>query len=220
MQQSNMRKSARSITMIMGVGAQLALLSWTAEGYADSTTGATDAAGATEQRDSDAALAVSLNLAGFGLFGPDLNIAYGSEFTGFVRARAFGLGYLSHSMFTPEAERKLSMGSFSVGLGGHKYFGNGSFEGPYVGVVAEYLMVEIEEELFLGTATTNTTFLVPALEGGYRTMLGPLLVGGGLQIGYALALSEKCEFAAGGCETEARQNTIYGQLALDVGVKF
>jgi hypothetical protein len=81
-------------------------------------------------------------------------------------------------------------------------------------------MVEIEEELPLGKATTNTSFLVPALEGGYRTMLGPLLVGGGLQLGYALAVSEKCEFSEGECEAAARENTVYGQLALDVGVKF
>jgi hypothetical protein len=44
-----------------------------------------------EHAQGGAAVAVTLNLAGFGLFGPDLNIAYGSEFTGFVRARGFGL---------------------------------------------------------------------------------------------------------------------------------
>lgn len=165
-------------------------------------------------------LAATVNLAGFALFGPDVNVAYGSEYTGFARVRPFGLGYLSHSMFTPDDNQDLSLGSLSIGLGGHRYFGQSRFSGAYLGVVAEYLMVEIDEKRALGTLTTSTSFLIPSLEGGYRMALGSLLVGGGLQVGYALALSESCTFSAGTCDVEPRENTIYGQLALDVGVLF
>jgi hypothetical protein len=164
--------------------------------------------------------AVTVNLLGLALFGPDLNLEFGGQVSGLLRVRPFGLGYLSHSMFAAEDNQELSLGSLSVGLGGRYYLSGAGFQGVYLGLAAEYLRVTIEETQALGTLETLTTFLIPSLEGGWRTPLGPVLVGLGAQVGYAFALSEDCEFSAGICTVEPRENTVYGQAVADVGIRF
>jgi hypothetical protein len=157
---------------------------------------------------------------GFLLFGPTL----GAELrvgpaSVLVYGRWFSVGMLSNSMFIDGEEEF----AFSHGAGlGARYWVGEALSGVHVGVLAEYLSSQIDDETVLITSTD--TFFVPQLEGGFRLPLAGFFIGGRAQLGYAIRLTSTIEDLPGGSSANLYEvddaNQLYGSASLDVGVYF
>lgn len=168
----------------------------------------------------DALGLVSINLGGFGFFGPSLSGELGGKVTGHAGVRLFSLGALSHALFVEEGD-SIQTGSLGVSLGARYYFGQRRFQGWYAGAAAELLLLGFEGERF--QTVVSRRVLVPLAEGGYRLRWGSLLLGFGARMGYSFELSNGCEALGAApitCTASEYGDTFYGEGVLDVGVVF
>jgi hypothetical protein len=158
---------------------------------------------------------------GFLLFGPTLGVELGtSHLTGTVYGRWFDGGFLSRQLF-------LSNGdgfdfSYGVGVRG-RYYLFGGMSGPHVGVALEYLATRVENHVDL--VATNSRYLVPAIEGGYRLALGHrFYVGGAADVGYAVLIESSVDNLPGGSLASLFQakdeSRFYASATIDFGVYF
>jgi hypothetical protein len=111
--------------------------------------------------------------------------------------------------------------SYGVGLKGRYYF-DPAMSGFNLGVAAELLRTRIEGERL--RVATMTTLLVPQAEGGYRVAFDSFFLGASAALGYAFQLASGTENLPGGTLAESTDvedvSTVYGSVALDVGVWF
>ena len=157
---------------------------------------------------------------GFALFGPRLGAEAGAgHFRGALTARWFNAGLLAHSLFA-KGDDELGFG-YGVGLRGRYYIPEG-LEGVHVGVSAEYLHSRVEDQPRL--IATNSSYLVPYAEVGYRLAWGRVYADASAGVGYALRLSSNVENLPGGASAGSYQvsdeSSIYGTASLDLGVLF
>jgi hypothetical protein len=157
---------------------------------------------------------------GFALFGPRLGVeAGGGHFSGALSVRWFNAGLLAHSLFA-KGNDELAFG-YSLGLRGRYYLSEG-LEGVHLGVTAEYLHSRVENPPLL--IATDSSYLVPYVEVGYRLTLGRVYADASAGAGYALRLSSRVDNLPGGASAGSYvvsdESSIYGTASLDVGVFF
>jgi hypothetical protein len=160
---------------------------------------------------------------GFLLFGPTLGAEIGTgHFTGTAYGRWFSGGLLSRQFFLNHAEND-SFG-FSYGIGGRaRYYVFSGMAGPHVGVSIEYLATRVEDPQDL--VATNSRYVVPAVEGGYRlSLFRTFYVGAAAEVGYAVRVGSSVEDLPGGNEasffTVKDESRFYASASLDLGVYF
>ena len=157
---------------------------------------------------------------GFLLFGPRLGVEAGTgQVTGALYGRWFDGGLLSRSMFLKTNDKF----AFSYGFGarGRYYFSDG-MEGISVGVALEYLRTRVENNVDL--TATNSKYVVPYAEAGYRMAFGQFYAGVSAAFGYAIRASGSVENLPGGSSANryspVDESTLYGQASLELGVYF
>ena len=186
---------------------------------ADSKAEPTEAAPARTER-VDRHGSVFVDPLGFALFGPRLGLEAGTgHFSGALTARWFNAGLLAHSLFA-KGDDELAFG-YGVGLRGRYYLREG-LEGVHLGVTAEYLHSRVENQPRL--IATNSSYLVPYAEVGYRLAWGRVYADASAGFGYALRLSSNVENLPGGTSAGSYEvsdeSSIYGTASLDLGVLF
>jgi hypothetical protein len=157
---------------------------------------------------------------GFALFGPRLGLEAGAgHFSGALTARWFNAGLLARSLFA-KGDDELAFG-YGVGLRG-RYYLNEGLEGAHLGVAVEYLHSRVENQPRL--IATNSSYLVPYAEVGYRLAFGRVYADASAGVGYALRLSGGVENLPGGASASlyeaSDESSIYGTASLDLGVLF
>jgi hypothetical protein len=157
---------------------------------------------------------------GFLLFGPRIGVEAGSgHLTGALVGRWFDAGLLSRAMFPKQNDRFAF--SYTVGLRGRYYLREG-LDGVHLGLAAEYLRTRIENNVDL--VATNSTYVVPYAEVGYRMSFGHFYADVAAALGYAFKASAKVEDVPGGHSASlyspTNESTVYGSASLDLGVYF
>jgi hypothetical protein len=157
---------------------------------------------------------------GLALFGPRLGIEGGAgRFSVAAYGRWFNAGLLAHSLFLGAGDQF----GFSYGAGVRvRYYLSDALDGAHFGLATEYLRTRIENSSEL--IATNSNYLVPYVEAGYRLPLGGFYADASAGFGYALKLSGSVESLPGGNSAsgfEAQdKSTVYGTASLDLGVYF
>jgi hypothetical protein len=157
---------------------------------------------------------------GFLLFGPCMGVEAGSgHVTGALYGRWFDGGLLSRNMFL-KTNDKFAF-SYGVGARGRYYFSDG-MEGFSAGLAVEYLRTRVENDTDL--TATNSTYVVPYAEAGYRRSFGQFYAGVSAALGYASRASGNVENLPGGNSASrysaVDESTVYGQAGLELGVYF
>lgn len=162
-----------------------------------------------------------VNVFGALLFGLTGAYEVGREHWGVsARARWLNSGLYARSAL-PSNDNQSLVFSWGAGFTGRYYSaGSGALTGWFAGPGLEFLHTRIEDPKEALVAT-NTSLLVPQVEGGYRWRYKSLLVGAGVAVGYALVLSKGVENLAGGEMSPNYENTAtntpYGSILGDVG---
>ena len=157
---------------------------------------------------------------GFLLFGPTLGAEIGSDkVSGTAYVRWFNMGLLSQALFL----NKPQSFDFSYGVGFRgRYYLLGGLSGPHVGAGVEYLGTRVDDPVNL--VATNSGYLVPQVEGGYRLGLGAFYVGAAAALGYAVQLSSSVDNLPGGNSANlfqaVNESKFYGSASLELGVYF
>ncbi|HJX54450.1 MAG TPA: hypothetical protein VJ801_16920 [Polyangia bacterium] len=157
---------------------------------------------------------------GFLLFGPRIGVEAGTgQIAGALYGRWFDGGLLSRSMFLKQNDKFAF--SYGAGLRGRYYLSDG-MKGVHAGVAVEYLRTRVENDSNL--TATNSTYVVPYAEGGYRMPFGQFYAGVAAALGYALKASANVENLPGGSAAStyrpSNESTFYGSASLDLGVYF
>jgi hypothetical protein len=157
---------------------------------------------------------------GFVFFGPTFGAELGiGKVSALVYGRWFNEGVLAQGLFLKASDRFDF--SYGVGLRG-RYYAWGGLAGPHVGVGAEYLSTRVDDPANL--IATNSRYLVPQVEGGYRFALGAFYAGGAAALGYAFELSSSVDNLPGGTNAGTYQvvseSKFYGSASLELGVYF
>jgi hypothetical protein len=157
---------------------------------------------------------------GFVLFGPRLGVEAGTgHVTGALYGRWFDEGLLSHSLFL-KTNDKFAF-SYGVGARGRYYFSDG-MEGFSAGLAVEYLRTRVENNT--DRTATNSKYVVPYAEAGYRMSFGQFYAGVSAALGYALRASGNVEDLPGGNSASrysaVNESTVYGQASLELGAYF
>ena len=157
---------------------------------------------------------------GFLLFGPRIGVELGTgHIAGALYGRWFDGGLLSRSLFLKQNDKFAF--SYGAGLRGRYYFSDG-MDGVHVGFAMEYLRTRIENARNL--IATNSTYVVPHAEAGYRMTFGQFYAGAAAALGYALRASANVENLPGGSAASSyaasNESTFYGSASLDLGVYF
>lgn len=158
---------------------------------------------------------------GFALFGPTLGVEFGSDrLSGTAFARWLNVGLLARSLFL-SGEDEFGF-SFGGGLRGRCYFGEAALSGPHLGVAVEVIRTRIEDPV--NRVATQSLYLVPQAEGGYRLAFGRLYADAAAGVGYAARLAGSVENLEGGTNAAAFQandeSTVYATASLDLGIFF
>jgi hypothetical protein len=157
---------------------------------------------------------------GFLLFGPRAGVEVGkTHLSGGVYGRWFSPGVLAKSLFLGSNE---SFGfSYGVGVRGRYYLGE-RLNGLHLGAAVEYLHTRVENRA--DAMATDSNYLVPYAEGGYRLDLGRFYGDASVGLGYAARLSGSAESLPGGDPSREfsvnDESTFYGTASLDFGVFF
>jgi|HubBroStandDraft_1064217.scaffolds.fasta_scaffold04364_5 hypothetical protein len=159
---------------------------------------------------------------GFLLFGPTIGVELGhGKISGTVYGRWFSGGLLSQSLFLNSSEKESFDFSYGAGVRGRYYFGGG-LSGPHVGAAIEYLHTRVNDPVDL--IATNSSYLVPEIEGGYRFPFGAFFVGGAAAVGYAFEIGSSVDNLPGGQNAASFQvvseSKFYASASLDLGVYF
>lgn len=160
---------------------------------------------------------------GFLLFGPTTGVELGSShWTATVYGRWFNAGLLSRAFFLNRAENDSFGFSYGVGLRG-RYYVFGAMAGPHAGAALEYLSTRIDNPAAL--IATNSRYLVPAVEGGYRLpFLRMFYADASVDVGYAIRVGSSVDNLPGGSEasffTVTDESKFYASATLDLGVYF
>jgi hypothetical protein len=98
----------------------------------------------------------------------------------------------------------------------------GGLSGPHLGAGVEYLNTRVDDPVNL--VATNSSYLVPQVEGGYRLGLGVFYAGAAAALGYAVALSNSVDNLPGGNSANlfqaVNESKFYGSASLELGVYF
>jgi hypothetical protein len=173
--------------------------------------------------DSDPPGSAFIDPLGFLLFGPTLGVEAGTgHLTGTVYGRWFSGGLLARQFFLNHSEGDSFGFSYGLGVRG-RYYVFGGMAGPHVGLSLEYLSTRVEDPLHL--VATNSRYLVPAVEGGYRfPFFHRFYVGGAAEVGYAVRVGSNVENLPGGNEASlfqpSNESRVYASASLDLGVYF
>jgi hypothetical protein len=157
---------------------------------------------------------------GFLLFGPTLGAEFGADkVSGTVYGRWFNVGLLSQALFLSKPQSF----DFSYGVGARgRYYVFGGLSGPFAGAGIEYLSTRVDDPVNL--IATNSHYLVPQVEGGYRFALGAFYIGGAAALGYAFDLSSSVDNLPGGMNASSFQavneSKFYGSATLELGLYF
>jgi hypothetical protein len=157
---------------------------------------------------------------GFALFGPRLGVEVGHRhISAALYGRWFSPGLLGHSLFL-KTDDEFGF-SYGVGVRGRWYFGH-NLDRFHLGLAAEYLHTRVENKVSL--IGTDSGYLVPYVEAGYRICWGRFYLDPSAGIGYAGRLSSKAENLRGGDPrrdlTVVNESTVYGTASLDLGILF
>ena len=157
---------------------------------------------------------------GFLMFGPRVGVDAGSShLTGGVYGRWFSPGLLGRSLFL-EPDQSFGF-SYGVGTRVRYYLGEGQ-RGFHAGAGAEYLRARVEDPA--ARVATNSGYLVPYAEAGYRLVFDRFYAGASALLGYAARLSGTVENLPGGNNAGSYQalnkSSVYGSVALELGVFF
>ncbi len=157
---------------------------------------------------------------GFVFFGPTFGAEVGADrLSGIVYGRWFNEGVLAQGLFLTGSDHF----DFSYGIGARgRYYFWGGLSGPHVGAGVEYLSTRVDDPVNL--IATNSHYLVPQVEGGYRFALGAFYAGGAAALGYAFELSSSVDNLPGGMNASSFQvvneSKFYGSASLELGVYF
>jgi hypothetical protein len=157
---------------------------------------------------------------GFLLFGPTLGAEVGADkVSGTAYVRWFNVGLLSQALFLNKPQTFDF--SYGIGLRG-RYYLLGGLSGPHFGAGVEYLSTRVDDPVNL--VATNSGYLVPQVEGGYRLGLGAFYVGAAAALGYAVQLSSSVDNLPGGNSANlfqaVNESKFYGSASLELGVYF
>jgi hypothetical protein len=157
---------------------------------------------------------------GFLLFGPTLGAEFGADkVSGTAYVRWFNVGLLSQALFLNKPQGFDF--SYGIGLRG-RYYLLGGLAGPHVGAGVEYLSTRVDDPVNL--VATNSGYLVPQVEGGYRLGLGTFYAGAAAALGYAVQLSSSVDNLPGGNSASlfqaVNESKFYGSASLELGVYF
>jgi len=176
-----------------------------------------EAAAAASQTHHGSLFADPLGLA---LFGPRLGVELGgSRLSVAAYARWFNVGLLAHSLFLNAGDEFAF--SYGAGLRARYYLADG-LAGPHLGLAAEYLHTRIDNSGEL--VSTQSSYLVPYLEAGYRLPFGAFYGDASAGLGYAARLSGRVEDLPGGKSASQfaaqDQSSAYATASLDLGLYF
>lgn len=157
---------------------------------------------------------------GFAFFGPRVGVEVGHRhLSGSLYGRWFSPGLLGHSLFLKDNDE---FGfSYGVGLRGRYYFGH-NLDRFHLGLAAEFLHTRVENRVTL--IGTDSGYIVPYVEAGYRFCWGRFYLNPSAAFGYANRLSSKVENLHGGEPRPdlyvVNKSSIYGSVSLDLGIFF
>lgn len=157
---------------------------------------------------------------GFAFFGPRVGVEVGHRhFSGALYGRWFSPGLLGHSLFL-KANDEFGF-SYGVGLRGRYYFGP-NLDRFHLGLAAEFLHTRVENHVTL--VGTDSGYIVPYVEAGYRICWGRFYLDPSAGFGYANRLSSKAENLPGGDPRRdfdvVNKSSVYGTVILDLGILF
>jgi hypothetical protein len=154
------------------------------------------------------------------LFGPRIGVEVGGgHLSGALTARWFDAGLVARKIF-PKDNDQFAF-SYGAGLRGRYHLVEG-LEGVHLGLAAEYLRVRIENHVNL--TATNSTYVVPYAEAGYRMSFGQFYADAAAAAGHAFKASANVEDLPGGHSASlyaaTNESSVYGSVSLDLGVYF
>lgn len=157
---------------------------------------------------------------GLALFGPRLGVeAGGSRLSVAASARWFNAGLLARSLFLGSGDQFAF--SYGAGLRARYYLADG-LAGAHLGLAAEYLHTRIDNSGAL--VSTQSSYLVPYAEAGYRLPFGAFYGDASAGLGYAARLSGKVVDLPGGHSASQfaaqDQSSVYATASLDLGLYF
>jgi hypothetical protein len=157
---------------------------------------------------------------GFAFFGPRIGVEVGHRhLSGALYGRWFNPGLLGQSLFLKDNDEFAF--SYGVGLRGRYYFGR-NLDRFHLGLAAEFLHTRVENRVTL--IGTDSGYIVPYVEAGYRICWGRFYLNPSAGFGYANRLSSKVENLPGGEPRRdlyvVNKSSIYGTASLDLGILF
>jgi hypothetical protein len=206
--QSSIRTAVALVTLALSAGS--------AGNAAAASSDANAAASATPDRHGS----LFVDPLGLALFGPRLGVEVGgSRLSVAASARWFNGGLLAHSLFLGSGDEF----AFSYGAGLRaRYYLADALAGAHFGLAAEYLHTRIDNSGEL--ISTQSSYLVPYVEAGYRLPLGGFYGDASAGFGYAARLSGSVSDLPGGQSASQfaaeDKSSVYATASLDLGLYF